>query len=164
MECFLVYFWKNDPMTSTSTTPEEYIAQLPADRKEPVSALRQVINKNLPAGFKETIGYGMLTWVIPFELYPAGYHCDPKQQLPFASLASQKNYISFYHMGVYADKAMLEWFTAEYLKATGKPPSMGKSCIRFKKTDKIPLALIGQLCKKISVKDWISTYEKNYKR
>ena len=86
-------------MTSHAKTPEEYLKELPADRKEPVAKLREVILKNLPNGFKETMSYGMLGYVVPHENYPAGYHCDPKLPLPFVNIASQKNFIAFYHMG-----------------------------------------------------------------
>jgi len=103
-------------MTSNAKTPEEYLKELPGDRKEPVSKLRDVVLKNLPKGFEETISYGMLGYVVPHENYPPGYHCDPKLPLPFVSIASQKNFIAFYHMGMYAMPDLLEWFTKEYAK------------------------------------------------
>jgi hypothetical protein len=110
------------------------------------------------------MGYGMLTYVVPHEIYPAGYHCDPKQALPFVSIASQKNFIAFYHMGMYADPELLKWFQLEYSKHSTIKLDMGKSCVRFKKPEHIPYKLIGELVKKISVKDWIECYEKNFKR
>ncbi len=151
-------------MTSKATTIKQYIDELPADRKEPISELRAEVLKNLPKGFKEEMSYGMIGYVVPHSLYPAGYHCNPKLPLPFACIASQKNFIAFYHMGVYADPNLLKWFTTEYPKHSKAKLDMGKSCIRFKKPEHIPYKLIGQLIKKISVKDWINTYESNYKK
>ena len=151
-------------MTSKATTPEQYIKELPADRKEAVIQLRNTVLKNLPKGFKETMCYGMLAYVVPHEIYPGGYHCDPKLPLPFASIASQKNFIAFYHMGIYAMPDILKWFTTEYAKQSTDRLDMGKSCIRFKKPEHIPYKLIGELIKKVSVKDWIKTYEENIKR
>jgi hypothetical protein len=151
-------------MTSQASTPEQYIKELPADRKEPIMKLRETVLKNLPKGFKEVMSYGMLGYVVPHELYPAGYHCDPKLPLPFACIASQKNFIAFYHMGVYANPQLLKWFTAEYPKHSPAKLDMGKSCIRFKKPEHIPHKLIGELMKKISVNDWIKTYEQGIKR
>lgn len=151
-------------MTSKATSPEQYIKELPADRKEAVGKLREAVLKNIPKGFKEVMAYGMLGYVIPHELYPDGYHCDPKQALPFAGMASQKNFISFYHMGIYSDPKLLKWFIAEYTKQSPAKLDMGKSCIRFKKPEHIPYKLIGELMKKVTVKDWIKTYEENLKR
>lgn len=151
-------------MTSTATTPEQYLAELPDDRREGVSKLRQAVLKNLPKGFVETMNYGMLGFVVPHSLYPAGYHCDPKQPLPFANIASQKNSINFYHMGLYANKELYDWFVNEYPKHSKQKLDMGKSCIRFKKPEDIPYALIGELMKKISVKDWISRYEAAFRK
>jgi hypothetical protein len=151
-------------MTSDAKTPEQYLKELPADRKEAISTLREVVLKNLPKGFKETMGYGMLTYVVPHEIYPSGYHCDPKQALPFVSLASQKNFIAFYHMGMYANPELLKWFQSEYPKHSTTKLDMGKSCVRFKKPEQIPYKLIGELMKKMTVKDWIECYEKNFKR
>lgn len=151
-------------MTSKATTPEQYIKELPADRKEPITKLRETVLKNLPKGFKEVMSYGMLGYVVPHEIYPGGYHCDPKLPLPFVNIASQKNFIALYHMGVYANPELLKWFTTEYPKHSPSKLDMGKSCIRFKKPEHIPFKLIGDLIQKISVKDWIKTYEANIKR
>ena len=151
-------------MTSDAKTPEQYLQELPPDRKEAVTKFRDTILKNLPKGFKETMSYGMLTYVVPHEIYPAGYHCNPKQALPFVSIASQKNFIAFYHMGMYANPELLKWFQIEYPKHSATKPDMGKSCVRYKKPEQIPYKLIGELMKKISVKDWIECYEKNFKR
>lgn len=151
-------------MTSEAKTPDEYIQELPADRKEAVSQLRDIVLKNLPKGFKEQMSYGMIGYIVPHELYPAGYHCDPKLPLPFAGMASQKNFIAFYHMGIYAMPQLYQWFVEEYQKYSTAKLDMGKSCIRFKKPEHIPYKLIGELMKKMSVKEWIECYEKNYKR
>jgi uncharacterized protein YdhG (YjbR/CyaY superfamily) len=143
---------------------DEFIAALPEDRKEPITKLRNTIKKNLPKGFEETVSSGMINWVVPHKTYPAGYHCDPKQPLPFLSLASQKNNISLYHMGLYSDPDMLKWFQDEWAKASKRKLDMGKSCIRFKKPDEIPFDLIGQLASKMSPTDWIARYESTIKR
>ena len=148
-------------MTSKATTPEQYIKELPAERKESISKLREAVLKNLPKGFKEVMSYGMLGYVVPHELYPGGYHCDPKLPLPFINIASQKNFIALYHMGIYSTPDLLKWFTAEYPKHSQSKLDMGKGCIRFKKPEHIPYKLIGDLTTKISVKDWIKTYETN---
>ena len=148
-------------MTSKATTPEQYIKELPAERKESITKLRETILKNLPKGFKEVMSYGMLGYVVPHEIYPGGYHCDPKLPLPFINIASQKNFIALYHMGIYSNPELLKWFTAEYPKHSPGKLDMGKGCIRFKKPEHIPYKLIGDLIKKISVKDWIKTYETN---
>lgn len=151
-------------MQSKASTPDEYIESLPADRKAAIQELRKVIVKNLPKGFKEEMGYGMMGYVVPHTLYPAGYHCDPKQPLPFLGMASQKNFIAVYHMGIYADPKLLKWFTDEFAKASKTKLDMGKSCIRFKKPEHIPYELIGKLASKMTPKEWIEMYEKNFKR
>ncbi len=151
-------------MQSTATTPQQYLAELPTERKAAVTKLRNIIKKNLPKGFKEVMNYGMLGYVVPHSLYPAGYHCNPSDPLPFMSLASQKHFIAVYHMGVYADKALLQWFTTEYKKFSKTKLDMGKSCLRFKKPEQIPYELIGRLAKKITPQQWIAYYEKNLKR
>ncbi len=148
-------------MQSKAKTPREYLEELPADRKAAMTELRNVIHKNIPKGFSEEIGYGMLGWAVPHKLYPAGYHCDPKLPLPFLGIASQKNFIAVYHMGLYADKKLLDWFLEEYPKHSDRKLDMGKSCLRFKKPEHIPFKLIGELVKKMSPKDWIAIYEKN---
>ncbi|MES2794841.1 MAG: DUF1801 domain-containing protein [Bacteroidota bacterium] len=150
-------------MQSDAKTPDEYIANLTADRMAVMSKIRSTILENIPQGFKEEMGYGMLGYVVPHSIFPAGYHCDPKLPLPFLSLASQKNYISFYHMGLYAESNLLDWFTSEYSK-TGYKLDMGKCCVRFKKMDKIPYEVLGELSKKITVNEWIEIYQKNYLR
>ena len=150
-------------MQYKANSPEDYIAQIPEDRKGPIQKLRDVINKNLPKGFEETMSYGMIGYVVPHSIYPGGYHCDPKLPLPFMSIASQKNFIAVYHMGVYADQELLDWFTSEYSKHCSRKLDMGKSCIRFKKIEDIPYGLIGELSSKITVDQWVETYESNVK-
>lgn len=151
-------------MQSLAKTPQEYIETLPDDRKEAMNKLRDTINKNLPAGFKECVSYGMLGWVVPHSKFPAGYHCDPKLPVPFLSIASQKNFIALYHMGVYADKEVHDWFVAEYPKHSKAKLDMGKSCIRFKKPEAIPFELIAELVSKMTPDEWISLYQSNLQR
>ena len=151
-------------MKSSAKTVEEYLQNLPADRCETIGTIREVILANLPRGYEECISCGMIGYVVPHSVYPAGYHCDPKQPLPFANIASQKNYISFYHMGLYSNSSLLKWFTAEYPKHTTAKLDMGKCCVRFKKPEHIPYKLIGDLVKKISAKDWKKNYEEALKR
>ena len=151
-------------MQSKATTVEQYIAELPEERKKAVSDLRKVVKKNLPKGFKEVMGYGMIGYVIPHSMYPDGYHCNPKDPLPFMNIASQKNFIAVYNMGLYSSPKILKWFTDEYEKTQMGKLDMGKSCIRFKKMDKIPYELIGQLAAKITPTQWIEHYEREYKR
>ena len=151
-------------MQSKATTPEEYLSELPEDRKAAMTKLRDTIKEKLPEGFKEVMSYGMIGFVVPHESYPSGYHCNPKLPLPFINLGSQKNFIAIHHLGIYADTNLLEWFVTEYPKHVKTKLDMGKGCIRFKKMDTIPFDLIGELVGKISMQDWISAYEKNLKR
>ncbi|MES2701965.1 MAG: DUF1801 domain-containing protein [Bacteroidota bacterium] len=151
-------------MRSEATTAIEYLSSLPEERIEPMDKLYQAIKKNLPKGFEEGMGYGMLGWSVPHSTYPAGYHCDPAQPLPFLGMASQKNFIAVYHMGVYSDSELLKWFTDEYPKHCKRKLDMGKSCIRFKHMDDIPYKLIGELASKMTPKQWIAMYEKALKK
>ena len=151
-------------MQSKATTVEDYIKELPKERKEAITKLRKEIRKRLPKGFSEGMGYGMMGYSVPHSLYPAGYHCDPKLPLPFMGIASQKHFIAVYHMGVYADPKLLKWFTDEYKKAGVGKLDMGKSCIRFNKPENIPFKLIGELASKITPQQWIESYEKVVKR
>ena len=146
-------------MQSTATTPDQYIAQLPTDRKEPMEQMRNTVKKNLPQGFQEIMQYGMLSYVVPHSLYPDGYHCKPSDPLPFLSIASQKNHIAVYHFGLYAMPSLLAWFVAEYPKHAKGKLDLGKSCIRFKNLQDIPFELIGMLAAKVSVEQWIETYK-----
>ncbi len=141
---------------------EEYINNIPDERREAFIFLREKICQNLPTGFLECMNYNMVGYVVPHSLYPNGYHCNPKLPLPFASIASQKNSINFYHMGIYNSLELKNWFMEEYKKSFHFKLDMGKSCIRFSKADKIPFDLIGQLMSKISAKQWIETYESTF--
>lgn len=151
-------------MKIEATTPDEYISKLPKERQEPMQQLRNIITENIPEGFEETMSYGMIGYVVPHSIYPAGYHVDPKLPLPFINIASQKNFIAVYHSGVYADKNIYDWFIGKYPKHSKTKLDMGKSCIRFKKIDQIPFELIGELVKKITPQKWIKIYETNVKR
>lgn len=145
-------------------SPQDYIDALPEERREPMQKLRETILNSLPRGFSETMSYDMIGYVVPHAMYPAGYHCDPKLPLPFINIASQKNFIALYHLGLYANKELLEWFVGEYPKHCKTKPDMGKSCIRFKKPEHIPYALLGELASKMSVQDWVSLYEGNLRK
>jgi len=151
-------------MKYEATTVEEYIAQLPEERIEPFKKLRKTILDNLPKGFEEGMGYGMPSYFVPHSIYPDGYHCDPKLPLPFINIASQKNFIAFYNMGIYSDPKLLEWFISEYPKYVKNKLDMGKSCIRLKKMNQIPYQLLGELVTKMSVSKWIEKYENAVKK
>lgn len=151
-------------MNYPANSVKEYIDALPEERQVVIKKIRQIIKKNAPKGFKEQLSYGMPGWVVPHSLYPDGYHCDPKLPLPFISVASQKNFVALYHMGIYADPKLLKWFTSEYPKHAKRKLDMGKSCIRFKKMDDIPYELIAELATKMSPENWIKLYEKNIKK
>lgn len=151
-------------MQSQAETPDTYIDSLPEDRKAVMQKLREIITENLPEGFIETMSYGMIGYVVPHLVYPPGYHCDPKLPLPFMSMASQKNFVALYHMGLYADEALMNWFVGEYPHHTQAKLDIGKSCIRFKKVDQVPYALIGELAGKMSPAEWIRLYEEKLKR
>ena len=151
-------------MKYEANTPDDYMASLPEDRKTVLSRLRSLANEHLPDGFEETLSYGMIGWVVPHELYPKGYHCNPELPLPFLNMASQKNFIAVYHSGIYANKVLHDWFVGEYPKHSRYKLDMGKSCIRFKKLDDIPYPLLGELFEKITPEQWIELYEKNVKR
>jgi uncharacterized protein YdhG (YjbR/CyaY superfamily) len=142
---------------------ETYVTQLPEERQEAIQKMRAVLRENLPEGFAEDFAYGMIAYVVPHTLYPNGYHCDPKQALPFMSLASQKNFIALYHMGIYMDKNLYDWFVSEYPKHVKSKLDMGKSCIRFKKINEIPYELIAALASKMTREQWIACYESNLK-
>jgi len=144
-------------------SPEQYIEQLPEDRKSVIGKLRKIILKNIPTGFVETINYGMIGYVIPHSLYPDGYHCNPALPLPFIGIASQKNFVAIYHMGLYVNDELMSWFVDEYPKYCKTKLDMGKSCIRFKNPDSIPYELIGELVRKVSAEDWVNTYESKLK-
>lgn len=146
-------------MQSKATTVDQYLAELPEDRQKALEMLRKVIKKNMPKGFQECMNYGMIGYVVPHSKYPAGYHCNPKDPLPFLNIASQKNFIAVYHMGIYGDPKLLKWFQDAHAKASPKKLDMGKSCIRYKKQEDIPYKLIGELASKLTPDDWIGRYE-----
>ncbi|MGJ8745873.1 DUF1801 domain-containing protein [Polaribacter sp.] len=151
-------------MQYKATSPEEYIPQVPKERKSALQKLRKIIKENLPKGFEEGMQYGMIAYYVPHSIYPSGYHCNPTEPLPFMSFASQKNSVNLYHSGIYAIPEIHDWFVKEYPKHSSRKLDMGKSCIRFKKMDDIPFELIAELCKKITVEDWIKHYENNIKK
>lgn len=151
-------------MQSAAISPQAYIDSLPEDRKGAMEQLRSVIRAHIPAGFEEVMSYGMIGYVVPHSLYPAGYHCTPALPLPFISIASQKNFIALYHMGLYADKDLYDWFVNTYATTSKKKPDIGKSCIRFKKVDDIPYELIGELVSRLTPQQWIAMYEKIIKK
>ena len=143
---------------------EEYIKSLSDYRAEVVHELIKVIENNIPFGYVKKMNYNMPSFVIPHSIYPSGYHVTPDLPLPFIGVASQKNHIGFYHMGIYADSKLSDWFIKEYPKYCKSKLNMGKSCIRFKNMNDIPYKLVGELSKKMTTEDWISSYEKNIKR
>lgn len=149
-------------MKGKINSPSDYLRTIPDDKRDAFSELRNVIKKNLPPGFDETIIYGMIGFVVPHSIYPGGYHCDPKLPLPFISIACQKNHIALHHLGLFADKALFEWFRSGYPKSSTL--DAGKGCVRFKVPDEIPFKLIGKLAKKLTVKKWIKLYESAFKR
>ena len=151
-------------MKIKASSVHEYLNNIPEERKVAMNKLRKAILDNLPNGFSEELSYGMVGYVVPHSIYPAGYHCSPELPLPFVSIASQKNFIAFYHMGIYANEELLNWFAGEYPKHCKRKLDMGKSCIRFKKVDEIPYSLLGELITKMTVQDWIDTYEKAFKK
>lgn len=151
-------------MITELNSVEEYLNQVDDDRKSDFRKLFETISKNVPAGFQEHICYGMIGWSVPLTTYPDGYHCKPNTPLPFLSLAAQKNFVALYHMGIYAEPDLLNWFVEEFPKHSTKKLDMGKSCIRFKKTADIPYELIAELCQKTSPQEWILLYEKHFKK
>tara|TARA_R110002051_G_scaffold70772_1_gene127457 strand:+ start:18459 stop:18914 length:456 start_codon:yes stop_codon:yes gene_type:complete len=151
-------------MNYNANSIEEYINLLPQERRVVVEKLRRTILQNLPKGFEEQMSYGMLGFVVPHSMYPAGYHVKPELPLPFINLASQKNFIALYHSGIYAKTELFDWFVSQYSNHCTRKLDMGKSCIRFKSMDDIPYGLIAELCTKMTVQEWISLYEKNIKK
>ncbi|WP_162088492.1 DUF1801 domain-containing protein [Chryseobacterium aquaeductus] len=151
-------------MQFPATSIEDYISQIPEERQVVFKKLFDTITENLPKGFQKGVSYGMVGWDVPLETFPAGYHCTPGSPLPFMGLASQKNFIALYHMGIYAKPELLDWFVAEFPKHSKRKLDMGKSCIRFKKMDEIPFELIAELSKKMNVDEWISIYETQFKK
>ena len=126
--------------------------------------LHQTIEKNIPNGFQSVLSYGMPSWVVPLSYFSDGYHCKKDTPLPFISIASQKNFIALYHMGIYAEPSLLQWFVEQFPKHCSRKLDMGKSCIRFKKIEEIPFDLIAQLCQKMNRDQWIKIYKDNFKK
>ncbi len=151
-------------MQISADNVEQYLAKVPADRQPYFSQLHDVIVKNLPKGFEIGLGYGMISYYVPHSIYPNGYHCKPSDPLPFANIAVQKNFIGFYHMGIYSNPKLKEWFVEEYAKQCKYKLDMGKSCVRLKKPEFIPFELFGQLMTKMSVAEWVSIYDKQFKK
>ncbi len=149
-------------MKSKAKTVTQYLAQLPDDRREAMKAVRAAVVKNLPKGYKECVSNGAIGYVVPHSVYPPGYHCDPKQPLPFAGLASQKNYMTINLMCIYDDSEYQDWFRKAWV-ASGKKLNMGKSCVRFKKLDDVPLKVVGDAIKRVTVKKFIKHYESSLK-
>ena len=150
-------------MKVIANTVDEYIAAAPEERQEALRRIRALLSEHLPQGFEERLGYGMPAFVVPHDLYPEGYHCDPSLPLPFVSFANQKNFVALYHMGLYASPDDMAWFKASWdAKASGKL-DMGKSCIRFKNMAKIPWALLVQLARRMTPEDWVARYEAAFK-
>ena len=144
-------------MQSKAKTVAEYLEHLPEDRKKIITELRSTIKKNLPKGFEEQMNYGMIGYVVPHKIYPAGYHTTPNLPLPFVNIASQTNHIAVYHMGMQGK--LREWFEKEWKKYSDKKLDMGASCIRFKNAEDVPLKLFTELAKKMTPQDWIEQYE-----
>jgi uncharacterized protein YdhG (YjbR/CyaY superfamily) len=151
-------------MNLKANSVADYLDKVPEERKEAFNKLRDAILKNLPEGFSEVLSYGMIGYVVPLSTYPDGYHCDPKLPLPFLNIANQKNFLALYHMGIYADKELYDWFVGEYPKYVKTKLDMGKSCIRFKKMETIPFKLIGELISKMSMEKWVTIYEQNLRQ
>ena len=151
-------------MQISASNIDDYIEKVSDVYRPATKQICELLRANIPEGFIEVINYGMPSYVIPHSIYPHGYHCDPKLPLPFISFAAQKNFIAFYHMGIYADPTLLEWFTTEYPKHSKAKLDMGKSCIRFKKPDQIPFELLAELIRKMTAQQWIQLYENNIKK
>jgi uncharacterized protein YdhG (YjbR/CyaY superfamily) len=151
-------------MQSKAQSVGKYLKELPEARKKVMIEIREIILKNIPKGFVELMSYGMIGYVVPHSIYPNGYHCSPKLPLPFINIASQKNFIALYHMGIYANPKLLNWVVTEYPKYSSQKLDMGKGCIRFKRLDQIPFDLIANLVQKMSIKEWIDCYESQIKK
>ncbi|NJM94733.1 MAG: DUF1801 domain-containing protein [Cytophagales bacterium] len=151
-------------MTLPAHSPMEYLEQVPLPQREALRQLRQVIIDHLDQEMEETMANGMIAYVVPHRVYPAGYHVSPKSPLPFISLAAQKNYLALYHFGLYTNPELLEWWVNSYAAEVKHRLDMGKSCIRFKQLEEIPYALVGELVSKMTTRQWIALYEKSLKR
>ena len=145
-------------------TVSDYIDNVQEERKSVFLQVLEAVRKGIPSDFEECISYGMIGFVVPHSLYPKGYHCDPKLPLPFISLANQKNSINLYHMGIYANADLLDWFVDSYNKSSCSKLDMGKSCIRFNPKKEIPYLLIQELCSKMKAEEWIKLYESAFNK
>ena len=145
-------------MQSKATTVKQYLAELPVDRRAAIETVRQIILNNLDRAYEEGMQYGMIGYYVPHSIYPSGYHCDPRQPLPFACLASQKNYMSLYLGCVYGEHEIARWFVQTWAK-TGKKLDMGKSCVRFRKVEDLALDVIGEAIRRMPAKTFIAYYE-----
>jgi Domain of unknown function (DU1801) len=150
-------------MQSKAKTVTEYLNEVPDERQKVMTAMRKALKQNLPKGFEECMLYGMVNYVVPHSLYPKGYHVTPQHPLPFIAIASQKNYISLYHMALY-EGSLLEWFQDEWKEHSTKKPDMGKCCVRFKKPEDVSIELIEKLAEKMTPAQWIVAYEKALKQ
>lgn len=150
-------------MQSKATTVAKYLTDLPPDRRQAIQAVREVVRANIDPALEEGMQYGMIGYYVPHRVYPAGYHCDPRQPLPFGGLASQKNHMALYLMSIYLDPEMLAWFTAAW-KKTGKKLDMGKSCIRFKRIDDVALDVIAEALRRTPLTKYVQQYESILKR
>jgi len=150
-------------MRSKANSIEDYLKEVPENRRPYFEKLRNYIIQNIPTDFKEQMSYNMIGYVVPHSIYPSGYHCNPKLPLPFVNIASQKNFIALYHMDLYANKKLFNWFVNQYPNYSKYKLDIGKSCVRFKKYEELPFELIGKLMKKMSVKEWIDIYEREIK-
>lgn len=151
-------------MKIVAETIEEYISKVEEPRRETFRTLYESVTKTIDSDFIPIMQYGFPSFVVPLDLYPEGYHCTPNTPLPFVSIAAQKNFLALYHMGLYADQNLLDWFVSEYPKHTKYKLDMGKSCIRFKKMNDIPFALISELMQKMTAKQWVTLYESKFKK
>lgn len=155
-------------MKTKATTVDAYLASLPADRRAAIAAVREVIRANLDDDYEEGIQYGMIGYYVPHRIFPAGYHTDPKQPLPFAALASQKNHMALYLMGVYCgctdgpggETGDAKWFRETWAR-TGKKLDMGRACVRFKKLEDVALDVVGRAIRRIPVKKYVARYEES---
>lgn len=149
---------ENAAMQSKAKTVAAYLQSLPTERREAIAAVRKVILDNLDPDFEESMQYGMIGYCVPHRVFPAGYHCDPKLPLPFAGLASQKNYMSLYLMSVYGGSSEEVWLRAAW-KQAGKKLDMGKCCIRFKRLDDLPLDTVAEAFRRVPARAWVAYYQ-----
>ncbi|MCB9878180.1 MAG: DUF1801 domain-containing protein [Planctomycetes bacterium] len=145
-------------MHSKAATVAQYLAELPHDRREALEAMREVILANVDGDIEEGMAYGMITYSVPHRVFPAGYHCDPRQALPYAMLASQKNHMAIYMMGLYIDVDDGRWFEKAW-KAAGKRLDIGKSCVRFKRLDDVPLEVLAEALRRMPSRRYVAAYE-----